>query len=148
MMTLRRIAGLAVLLFSGTAAAFAQPSLLENLGRGVVAVRTTSTEVFVSWRLLGTDAPDTSFNVYRSTGGGVPVRLNGAPVSGATLHVDAGADLLQANAYFVRPIVFGVEQAPSASFVLPASAPVQPFLRVPLQVPAGGTTPAGEAYTY
>src|SRR5688572_26135170 len=115
MMTLRRIAGLAVLFLSGTATAFTQPSLLENLGRGVVAVRTTSTEVFMSWRLLGTDATDTSFNVYRSTGGGAPVRLNGAPVAGPTLHVDAAADLAQSNAYFVRPIVFGVEQAPSAS---------------------------------
>ena len=47
-------------------------------------------------------------------------------------------DLAQANAYFVRPIVFGLEQAPSASFTLPANAPVRQYLRVPLQVPPGG----------
>ena len=33
------------------------PSLMENLGRGVVAVRSTTTEVFVGWRVLGTDPP-------------------------------------------------------------------------------------------
>ena len=48
----------------------------------------------------------------------------------------------------MRAIVFGVEQPPSAAFTLPANAPVQQYLRVPLQVPPGGTTPAGEAYTY
>jgi len=39
------------------------PSLMENLGRGVVAVRSTTTEVFISWRVLGTDPPDTAFNL-------------------------------------------------------------------------------------
>lgn len=58
---------------AGAVSAMAQPSplppsLMENLGRGVIAVRSTSTEVFVGWRLLGTDPPDTSFNLYRSTG--------------------------------------------------------------------------------
>jgi autotransporter-associated beta strand protein len=43
--------------------------------------------------------------------------------------------------------VGGVEQAASASFTLAADAPVQQYLRIPLQVPAGGTTPDG-SYTY
>jgi rhamnogalacturonan endolyase len=124
------------------------PSLMENLGRGVVAVRSTTTEVFISWRVLGTDPPDTAYNLYRSTGGGAPALLNGTPVTGATYFVDSGADLTQTNAYFVRPIVFGLEQSPSASFTLPANAPVRQYLRIPLQVPQGGVTPAGEAYTY
>jgi rhamnogalacturonan endolyase len=42
---------------------------MENLGRGVVAVRSTTTEVFVSWRVLGTDPPDTAFNLYRPSSG-------------------------------------------------------------------------------
>ena len=112
------------------------PSLMENLGRGVIAVRSTSTDVFVSWRLLGTDPPDTSFNLYRSTGAGSPVLLNTEPLTGPTHYVDSAADLTQANTYFVRPIIFGVEQSPSTSFTLPAAVPVQQFLRVPLQVPA------------
>ncbi|MFI5007712.1 MAG: hypothetical protein ACHQKZ_09740, partial [Solirubrobacterales bacterium] len=143
-MKLRNLGLALLLLLTGGASASAETSLLENLGRGVVAVRSTPTDVFVSWRVLGTDPPDTSFNLYRSTNGGAPVQLNGAPITGATHHLDATADLAQANAYFVRPIVFGVEQAPSGSFGLPAAAPIGQFLRVPLQVPPGGTTPVGE----
>ena len=121
---------------------------MENLGRGVVAVRSTATEVFVSWRVLGTDPPDVAFNLYRSTAGADPVRLNAPPIDGPTHYVDATADLTQSNTYLVRPILFGLEQPPSAGFTVPAGAPVQPYLRVPLQVPPGGTTPAGESYTY
>src|SRR5262245_64507839 len=137
-----------VLLAGAGLPAAAQPSLMERLGRGVVAVRSTSTDVFVGWRILGTDPSDVAFNLYRSTGGGAPVRLNAAPLTGPTHFVDATADLTQSNAYSVRPIVFGVEEPPSAAFTLPPAAPVQQYLRVPLQVPPGGTTPAGEAYTY
>ncbi len=124
------------------------PSLMENLGRGVVAVRSTTTDVFISWRVLGTDPPDTAYNLYRSTGGGSPALLNATPITGATNFVDSGADLTQTNAYFVRPIVFGLERSPSASFTLPANAPVRQYLRIPLQVPAPGVTPVGENYTY
>lgn len=121
---------------------------MENLGRGVVAVRSTTTGVFISWRVLGTDPPDTAFNLYRSTGGGAPTLLNASPITGATHFVDNTADLTQTNSYSVRPIVFGLEQAPSASFTLTANAPVQQYLRLPLQVPPAGVTPVGENYTY
>ncbi|HYC72780.1 MAG TPA: MBG domain-containing protein [Opitutaceae bacterium] len=117
--------------------------LMENLGRGVVAVPTSPGEVFVSWRLLGTDPAGVAFNVYRVTGGGAPVPLNAAPLGGATHLVDSGIDLAQANDYFVRAVVDGVEQAASAPFSLAAGAPVQPYLRVPLQLPAPGA-----GYTY
>jgi rhamnogalacturonan endolyase len=119
---------------------------MENLGRGVVAVRATPTEVFVSWRVLGTDPPDIAFNLYRSTAGADPVRLNATPIAGPTHHVDDGEDVTQSNVYFVRPIVFGLEQPASAGFTLAAGAPVQQYLRVPLQVPAGGTTTGREPY--
>lgn len=129
-------------------AASRPPSLMENLGRGVVAVRTGATSVFVSWRLLGTDSPDTAFNLYRSTSGGAAVLLNATPLTQPTHFVDSTADLTRANAYFVRPIAFGLEQAASASFTLAADAPVRSYLRVPLQQPPGGTTPAVETYTH
>ena len=147
-----------ILLFGLAAAKFAHPalmqqsqvlpSLMENLGRGVVAVRSSTAEVFVSWRLLGTEPQETTFNLYRSTGGEAPVRLNATPIANTTYFVDSSADLAQANSYFVRSIVFGLEQAPSASFTLAAGAAVRQYLRLPLQVPAAGTTPVGEAYTY
>jgi autotransporter-associated beta strand protein len=124
------------------------PSLLENLGRGLVALRTSPTETVVTWRVLGTDPEDITFNLYRSSDGGAPFKLNDAPLSGATHYKDTTFNAAQSQAYFVRPIVFGSEQAPSASFTIAAGAPVRDYLRVPLQVPPPGVTPVGEAYTY
>ncbi|WP_145929108.1 rhamnogalacturonan lyase [Termitidicoccus mucosus] len=134
----------------GTWPVHAAPSLMENLDRGIVAVRATETEVFVSWRLLGTEAPDTAFNLYRATDGAAPVRLNSAPLAGATCFTDKTADLARANTYSVRAIVAGAEQPASASksWILPSGAPVRQYLAIPLQLPGGGTTPDGKSYTY
>ncbi|HEX8190717.1 MAG TPA: Ig-like domain-containing protein, partial [Pyrinomonadaceae bacterium] len=135
----------ALLVLSATARA---QYLMENLGRGVVAIRQNATDVYVGWRLSGTDPSAVAFNLYRSTGGGPAVQLNAAPLTDSTNFVDGGADLTQSNAYFVRPVVNGTERAPSAPFTLPANAAVQQYLNVPLQIPPGGTTPDGVAYTY
>ena len=121
----------------------AAPHLMENLGRGIVAVRTTDAKVFVSWRQLGTDPADLSFNLYRSTNGSTPVALNAAPITGGTNWTDTTADLTASNAYSVGPILNGMEQPASAAFTLPANSAIQPYLRVPLQRPA-----AGAGYTY
>ena len=69
-----------------------QPALMENIKRGTVAVRRNSTEVYVGWRLLGTDAADTAFNLYRSAGGAEPVKLNADPLATTTDYVDASAN--------------------------------------------------------
>jgi rhamnogalacturonan endolyase len=91
--------------------------------------------------LLGTDPFNVAFNLYRSTGGGPAVKLNGKPLRDSTNFVDSSVDLTQANTYFVRPVVNGIEGPESAPFTLPANAPVRQYLSVPLQVPAGGTSP-------
>ncbi|HHY84401.1 MAG TPA: hypothetical protein GYA07_02515 [Verrucomicrobia bacterium] len=128
---------------------------MEALGRGVVAVRRSTGEAYISWRLLGTDPADVAFNVYRSANGGPAVKLNGAPIQSTTDFVDTTANFGQANAYHVRPVMNGVEQAPSGSFTLPAGVPVQQYFTIPLLRPAGGTSPpsadgedAGGAYSY
>ena len=54
---------------------------MERLSRGVVAVRTSSSQVYVGWRLFGTDAAGTAFNLYRSSNGGSPMLLNGTPMT-------------------------------------------------------------------
>ncbi|HEX7317233.1 MAG TPA: Ig-like domain-containing protein [Pyrinomonadaceae bacterium] len=135
----------ALLIISTTARA---QYLMENLGRGVVAIRQNSTDVYVGWRLSGTDSASVAFNLYRSTGGGPAIQLNGAPITDSTNFIDTSADLTQSNSYFVRPVVNGTERAPSAAFTLPANAAVQQYLNVPLQIPTGGTSPDGVAYTY
>jgi rhamnogalacturonan endolyase len=121
---------------------------MERLSRGVIAVRTSSSQVYIGWRLFGNDPAGVAFNLYRSSNGGTPTLLNGTPLTGSTNFVDTSAPTTQANRYFVRAVVGGIEQQDSASFTLAANAPTQQYLQIPLQIPAGGTTPAGEAYTY
>jgi rhamnogalacturonan endolyase len=122
--------------------------VMEPLGRGVVAVRTGTSSAFVGWRMLGTDPLDVAFNLYRSTDGAAAVKVNADPLTGATSLTDSAADGTRAHAWYVRPVIAGVEQAASAVFTLPANAPTRNYLQVPLQVPAGGTTPDAVAYTY
>ena len=119
--------------------------VLERLDRGVVVVRASDTTAYVGWRLLGTDPADVTFNVYRAAGSGAPVRLNTRPIAATTDFVDNGVDVSQPNAYTVRAIVNGAEQAPSRAATLVANAPVQQYLTVPLDRPAGGPMdlPAG-----
>lgn len=110
---------------------------MENLGRGVVAMRKTTDSVFVSWRMLGTDPDDIAFNLYRKTGSNTPVKLNSAPITKNTNYTDAKPDFTQPNAYFVKPVLNGSEQEASKPWVLPANADVRQYLNIHLQTPAG-----------
>jgi hypothetical protein len=111
---------------------------MENLGRGVVALRKSSTSVLVSWRLLGFDPGGIGFNVYRSANGGVPVKINPEVMSGGTNYTDSSANLAQDNVYTVRPVIDGVEGAASGGFTLSAHHAVEPAIRIPLS-PLPGT---------
>jgi rhamnogalacturonan endolyase len=106
--------------------------LMERLGRGVVAVRSSDTDVFVSWRLLGLDPEDVAFNLYRAADNGSPVKLNDAVLKGGTNHVDRTADLRKRNTYTVRPVVDGKEQDVGGTFTLPANQATEPIVRVPI----------------
>ena len=109
---------------------------MEQLNRGVVAVRTSSSQVFVSWRLFGTDNQNTSFNLYRGT-----TKVNASPITGATNYID---NTSTDDTYSVSAIVNGIEQAKSPA----ANVWSQFYKEIPLNLPAGGTTPDGVAYTY
>lgn len=95
-----------------------QDYVVENLGRGVIALRTSETSVYVGWRLLGTDPQDVAFNVYRATGAEAPVKLNDTPIVATTDFVDESADLSQSNAYTIKPVWKKTEFSASAPFVL------------------------------
>lgn len=109
---------------------------MENLGRGVVAVRTGS-GAFVSWRLLGTDPAGIGFNLYRSAAGGPAVKVNGSVLTGGTCYTDTVGNFTRDNTYFVTPVIDGIEQAAGGSFTLAANSPVEPCVVVPL---VGGST--------
>jgi rhamnogalacturonan endolyase len=113
----------------------------DRLGRGVINVHNADGNR-VSWRLLADDPPGVRFAVYRDG-----VRL--AEVNGPTSYHDRGAPA--SARYAVRAVVDGVERAAVAGSEesLTFSAEIAASSRdVPLQIPAGGTTPSGESYTY
>ncbi|MFN3302574.1 MAG: rhamnogalacturonan lyase [Roseateles sp.] len=131
----RRLAGGLMLALAAQAAPAQTPLQVEKLDRGVVALQTGG-GVFVSWRLLGTEPAGVRFNVYRDGR-----RLNAQPQALTSLVDAAGrADSL----YTVRAVVDGREQ-PAGASVAPWA---QPYLRIPVQKPEGGTTPDGVAYSY
>lgn len=121
---------------------------VENLNRGVVALRANATQVHVSWRYLGPDPDSIAFHVFRSIGGGAPVQLTPSPLTNTTDFRDTPPGFTSSLAYHVRPVLNGEIGAASESWVLPANAPNQPFFSVPLTPPPEGVTPTGETYTY
>jgi rhamnogalacturonan endolyase len=110
---------------------------LEKLDRGAVAIA-AGTNVFVSWRVLGTDDPGTQFNIYRDD-----VKLNAEPLEVSNFTDTAGT---AGARYLIRPVVKGKEKKGQEEYALPTWT--EPVLRIALDKPAGGTTPDGVAYTY
>ena len=108
----------------------------ERLGRGVVAVANSDGDVFISWRLLGTDVDRTAFYVYRKTGDDAK-RLNDEPIANVTSFLDRQPELQRESHYFVRPVIDDREGEPSAMFVLTAQAAKQPYMSVPLKTGDG-----------
>ncbi|CAH0047670.1 unnamed protein product [Clonostachys solani] len=106
---------------------------LENLGRGVVAVRSSEQEVFISWRLLALDDADIGFNVYRASDGGNSEKINTDVLTGGTNFVDGTADLGVSNIYRIRSVVDGKETDESHPFTLSGDTAAEPLVRFPVQ---------------
>jgi len=112
------------------------PKQVERLDRGLVAVRSNSSKVFISWRLFGTDPSDLTFNIYRAG-----VKLNSVPLSSVTNY----EDITTTNStYTIRPVLNNTEQQETK----PVTVWAQNFLSIPMEPPAAGITPTAEAYTY
>lgn len=112
--------------------AASRPRQMENLGRGVVAIRTGS-NVFISWRLLALDPAGIGFNIYRSTAGGSARKLNRSVLTDGTNYTDKGADLTKANSYYVKPVINGKEQSASTPFTLAANPADEPCITIPIR---------------
>ena len=117
-----------VLLIGLTASARAQRQM-ENLTRGIVAVKQPDGVVYVGWRLFGTDPETIAFNLYRVAADGTSVKVNKKPITGATNYVDRGANTNQPLQYFVRPVLNGKELAPSR----PVRAWDKNYLEIPIE---------------
>jgi hypothetical protein len=110
----------------------AASSAATTESRGLISLR-AGTGNFLSWRLLDSDPAGTAFDVYR----------DGARIATTadTNFTDTGARV--GAAYTVRPAGAATLAADSPVVALAAA-----YQDVPIQIPAGGTTPDGVAYTY
>ena len=118
---------------------------MERLGRGLVAMRSSSTQVHIGWRLLGNDPRDIAFNLYRSANGATAVKVNASPLTATTDYLDTPANLSStAYTYSVKPVIGGVEvpdtwaHASSAPFALPANPPTRQYVPIPIQATPDG----------
>lgn len=109
---------------------------MENLNRGLVAVRTSPNQIFLTWRLWGTEPTTTTFNVYRDG-----KKINTTPLAITTNFIDNSENT---GIYTVRAVVNNIEQKDSEK----AEIWEQQYLDIPLKAPTGGTTPDGVEYTY
>ena len=76
---------------------------IENLDRGLVAVKTSS-GVFLSWRVLGNDPSGIGFNIYRDG-----TKVNSSVITDCSNMTDANGTT--SSTYTVRPVINGTEQA-------------------------------------
>lgn len=109
---------------------------MEYVDRAPVAV-TTEGGVYVGWRMLGLDADSIDFHVYRDG-----IRITETPITGSTNLLDPEGT--EASVYRVTALIDQREVTVTDEFTPWGDQ----SLDIPLQRPAGGTTPTGEAYEY
>ncbi len=110
---------------------------MENLGRGVVAVRESPEKVNISWRYLSQDPESQAFDIYRDG-----KKINRQPISETTYFTDNYKGKTPVT-YEVRPIKGKL----SGSYTLPAEAPVG-YIDIPLDTPELGVDIWGKEYFY
>ncbi|MCI9846395.1 rhamnogalacturonan lyase [Flavobacterium pectinovorum] len=129
---------LLLLLFLSGSILLAQRQM-ESLDRGVIAIKNKG-QFFISWRVLGTDADDLGFNLYRKSGTKQAVKLNEKPVTGATNFVDSKANPNEENTWFVKTVLKEKETEAKGSFTIPASSPDKDYLSIAIK-PIEGYVP-------
>ncbi|MGO4372991.1 rhamnogalacturonan lyase, partial [Paenibacillus sp. MCAF20] len=107
----------------------------EYLDRGLVAVQKEN-GVYVGWRMLGTDPTSVSFDLYRDG-----EKINDEPIAASTNYLDA-----EGAVDSVYQIKVNGGSGPLQSETVNVWA--QQYLSIPLDKPAGGVSPDGEAYKY
>ncbi|WP_304198144.1 rhamnogalacturonan lyase [Flavobacterium alvei] len=109
---------------------------VEKLNRGLVAMRLDANQVYIGWRMLGTEPTDVSYNLYCNG-----KKIEGSPFKTSTNFThNSPTD----GTYTVRAIIKGIEQSESETVSVWANQ----YLDITMQIPAGGTTPDGRSYFY
>lgn len=122
---------LAATLFSGLL--YSQRHM-EYLKRGIVAIPSDS-GIFISWRLLGTEAQNTHFDVYR-TENNQTQKLNKKPLLNETNFLDKTADKGKSYTYFVKS---NTQHQDVDQDFAKYTANQKPYFSIPLKTPAGYT---------
>ena len=108
---------------------------VEKLNRGLIAMRLNTNQVYVSWRMLGTEATNTSYNLYCND-----VKVIGSPFTTATNFTHS---ITTNGTYKIRSIINGTEQPESETATVWANQ----YLDIAMQIPPGGTNASG-SFTY
>jgi rhamnogalacturonan endolyase len=132
--SLQKLTLLLLLLLGTTTQIYAQRTV-EKLNRGIVAMRLNANQVYVGWRMLGTEPTDVSYNLYCND-----VKVVGSPFSTSTNFTHTTTTN---GTYYVRAIINGVEEPASENATVWANQ----YLDIAMQIPPGGTNASG-AYTY
>lgn len=107
---------------------------MEYLKRGIIATPSDS-GIFVSWRLLGTEAQNTHFDLYRIENNSTK-KLNERPLRNETNFLDKTADKAKNYAYFVKSNTQDQSvDIDSAQY----TANQKPYFLIPLKTPQGYT---------
>jgi len=109
---------------------------MEKLNRGLVAIRTSSSSVFLSWRVLGSDPDNIAFNLYRDG-----VKINATSISTSSNYTDATST---GTTYTVKPVLNGVETGETNSAAIWSNN----YFDVNLSVPPVMTMPDATTCTY
>ncbi|WP_160723336.1 rhamnogalacturonan lyase family protein [Bacillus sp. USDA818B3_A] len=109
---------------------------MEDLDRAPVSIKTDD-GVYVSWRMLGTDPADISFNVYRDG-----KKINESPITTSTNYTDKEGK--SDSVYEIRAVMNGKERKSQDT----AKVLSKNYMDIPLQKPKDGVTPLGDPYTY
>lgn len=125
-----------LLLIFGISSHIQAQRTVEKLNRGLVAMRLNPNQVYINWRMLGTEPTNVSYNLY----------YNGKKVAGSpfTTTTNFTHEITTDGKYYIRAIINGIEEKASESVTVWQNQ----YLDIPMQIPAGGTTPDGAAYTY
>lgn len=111
--------------------------VMEKLDRGTVAIHKGGSDVYIGWRMLGTEPQTVGYNVYRDA-----VKITPSPITSSCNYLDSAGSL--GSTYRVAAVIDGIEQELSA----PTDVWSTYCHDVPLQRPAGGTTPDDVVYDY
>ncbi len=114
---------------------------MERLDRGLVALPAAGKEIYLSWRLLGTDSKNVCFDIERD-----------GKVIAHHIRTTNFTDVKGSPAHSYRLISYQDEPKMDAPMQREVSKPVKPwtdlYKSLPINRPEGGSAPDGRGYTY